>query len=87
MRALHPIQGRGALIFFQETQVDGKRMTISPMVNRKIFFEFRDLCYANGVAMQKGVEQLMLAAVRRNKLPLDGEIASTQGSQAQEEIR
>lgn len=36
------------------------------MVSRKIFFEFRDLCYANGVAMQKGVEQLMLAAVRRN---------------------
>ena len=84
MRALHPIQGRGALIFFQETQVDGKRMTISPMVNRKIFFEFRDLCYANGVAMQKGVEQLMLAAVRRNNL-FDGEIASTQRSQAQEE--
>ncbi len=64
--------------------MDGKRMTISPMVNRKIFFEFRDLCYANGVAMQKGVEQLMLAAVRRNSL-FDGEIASTQRSQAQEE--
>ncbi len=36
-----------------------RRITISPKVSRQIYFRFRDLCHAHGIAVERGVEQAM----------------------------
>ena len=36
-----------------------RRITISPKVDRKIYFKFKDLCHAHGIAAERGIEQAM----------------------------
>ena len=42
-----------------------RRITISPKVDRKIYFRFRDLCHAHGISAERGVEQAMKDVLER----------------------
>ena len=50
-----------------------RRITISPKVDRKIYFRFRDLCYAHGVTVERGVEQAMKDVLDRAGVAEDGD--------------
>ena len=43
-----------------------RRITISPKVDRKIYFRFKDLCHAHGIAVERGVEQAMKEVLRQS---------------------
>ncbi len=42
-----------------------RRITISPKVDREIYFTFKDLCHAHGIAVERGVEQAMKDVLER----------------------
>ena len=49
-----------------------RRITISPKVDRKIYFRFRDLCHAHGISAERGVEQAMKDVLERAGVADDG---------------
>ncbi len=51
-----------------------RRITISPKVDRKIYFRFKDLCHAHGIAVERGVEQAMKDVLDRAGVADDGEL-------------
>ncbi len=51
-----------------------RRITISPKVDRKIYFRFKDLCHAHGIAVERGVEQAMKEVLDRAGVTDDGEL-------------
>ena len=50
-----------------------RRITISPKVDRKIYFRFKDLCHAHGIAVERGVEQAMKDVLDRAGVVDDGD--------------
>ena len=54
-----------------------RRITISPKVDRKIYFRFKDLCHAHGIAVERGVEQAMKDVLERVGVSDDGEPMGT----------
>ena len=50
-----------------------RRITISPKVDRRIYFRFRDLCFAHGIAVERGVEQALKQVLDRAGVADDGE--------------
>ena len=53
-----------------------RRITISPKVDRKIYFRFKDLCHAHGIAVERGVEQAMKEVLDRAGVA-EADLAST----------
>ena len=51
-----------------------RRITISPKVDRKIYFRFRDLCHAHGISAERGVEQAMKDVLDRAGVADDGKL-------------
>lgn len=51
-----------------------RRITISPKVDRKIYFRFKDLCHAHGIAVERGVEQAMKDVLDRAGVANDDEL-------------
>ena len=51
-----------------------RRITISPKVDRKIYFRFKDLCHAHGIAVERGVEQALKQVLDRAGVTDDGEL-------------
>ncbi len=51
-----------------------RRITISPKVDRRIYFQFKDLCHAHGIAVERGVEQAMKEVLDRAGVTDDGEL-------------
>ena len=51
-----------------------RRITISPKVDRRIYFQFRDLCFAHGITVERGIEQALRQVLERAGVPEgDGE--------------
>ena len=51
-----------------------RRITISPKVDRRIYFRFKDLCHAHGIAVERGVEQVMKDVLDRAGVADDGDL-------------
>ena len=51
-----------------------RRITISPKVDRKIYFTFKALCHAHGIAAERGIEQAMKDVLDRAGVIDDGEL-------------
>ncbi len=49
-----------------------RRITISPKVDRKIYFRFKDLCHAHDIAVERGIEQAMQNVLERAGVTGDG---------------
>ncbi len=54
-----------------------RRITISPKVDRRIYFTFKALCHAHGIAVERGVEQAMKEVLDRAGVADDGELMET----------
>lgn len=44
---------------------DRRDVTITAKVSRRVYFQFRDLCQANGVAVYQGIEEALRATLVR----------------------
>ena len=48
-----------------------RRITISPKVDRKTYFLFKDLCHAHHIPVEKGVEEALRNALQRAGVSID----------------
>ncbi len=48
-----------------------RKMTISPKVDRKVYFLFRDLCHSHGMLVELGIEEVLRVALQRAGVPVD----------------
>ncbi len=41
------------------------RITISPKVSKEVYTRFRDLCHANDIPVERGIEETLRTALHR----------------------
>ena len=46
------------------------KRVIQPRISPQVYFAFRELCHANGVTVERAVEELMRDAVERHGLTI-----------------